>query len=127
MKTIVEEIEKYIAEDEQYKQIPETDLNYRLFLKYSGVNRKRQEDGQYYLMEMGTVTYMYDGNEPRKFYIAELGGGNNGHQDWIQYLNNLNKIITRLSVEYNKVWVVKLEIDCLDDVHTVLIGFKNND
>lgn len=61
-------------------------------------------------------------------YIVELYGGENGCGKWSDYFHNLTKIFDKSNVEKSgkieKIWLIRLENDCLDDVHTVYVGIR---
>lgn len=62
-------------------------------------------------------------------YIICLGGGNNGNANWNNYFKTLANIFNE--IEFKKanikdLWLIKLDNDCLDDVHTIYIGIKIN-
>ena len=53
-------------------------------------------------------------------YIAIIYGGLNGGGKWIQYLSDIAKIIKNIPNSY----IIDLDVDTLDDVWTLKIGFK---
>lgn len=61
-------------------------------------------------------------------YIVELYGGENGCGKWENYLGNLTKIFAKENVEKSgkieSMWLIRLENDCSDDVHTVYVGIR---
>ena len=61
-------------------------------------------------------------------YVVELYGGKNGSGKWSDYLHNLTKIFDKSNIEKSgkieKIWLIRLENDCLDDVHTVYVGIS---
>lgn len=59
-----------------------------------------------------------------KHYIVCLGGGKNGNGEWVNYFDDLKDTFESLKNEFGKVWLIKLENDCLDDVHYPYIGLE---
>ena len=55
--------------------------------------------------------------------IIHYWGGNNGNSDWANYLDDINFIIRALQKDLNeKVWLIKLNNDCLDDIFDLYLG-----
>ena len=57
-------------------------------------------------------------------YLFTVGGGNNGQADWLSYFSSIRKMFVLLNYEFSDVWLVKIENDCLDDVHNVVFCVK---
>ncbi len=60
--------------------------------------------------------------EGKDYYIAELQGGLNGSGKWIDYFNNLEKLLKEYT---GKAWLVDIENDCTDDVFYLRLAFEN--
>ena len=53
-----------------------------------------------------------------------LRGGLNGCGKWEDYFNDLSNIFTKLDEFGYKVWVIKLDNDCLDDIFYCTVGIE---
>ena len=83
---------------------------------------------------ISTVDKVLEGSEYKLFspvqesseghYVATLCGGDNGSGNWPKYLNELVEILHKFDDLDYDAWVIDLDNDCLDDVHTVRIGFN---
>lgn len=70
------------------------------------------------------VRKIYDGND-EFHYIIHISGGDNGNGSWVLYLNELSNVIQQLELKLKfNVYIVKLENDCLDDIHNVFLGLS---
>lgn len=66
-----------------------------------------------------------DGNN-EFHYVIHISGGDNGNGSWVSYLNELTNVIQQLELKLKfNVYIIKLENDCLDDVHNVFLGLSN--
>lgn len=54
--------------------------------------------------------------------IAMLCGGLNGPGDWESYLANLRNAFSRLKLVFDRVWLIRLDNDCVDDIFYLTIG-----
>jgi hypothetical protein len=65
-----------------------------------------------------------DGNN-EFHYIIHISGGDNGKGSWVSYLNELTNVIQQLELKMKfNVYIIKLENDCLDDIHNVFLGLS---
>ena len=78
-------------------------------------------------LRLGNV-YAVDGST---HYIAEIYGGDNGSLDdqkWLRYLDSIKKFIGQMFAHgCTDVWLVGIDNDCVDDVFTVVVGFRLDD
>ena len=58
--------------------------------------------------------------------IITIYGGLNGCGEWDDYLEDILSLYNDLSEKYH-VWIVDLDVDCCDDVWTLLFGIRNKD
>ena len=84
-------------------------------VKYADPDSEKDTDRKYELLEIGSVN---------DHVIALIAGGNNGYQDWVKYFKDLADIIHVLGQAGFDAWLIKLDNDCLDDVHYAYIGFR---
>ena len=78
------------------------------------------EINNYTLTAIRKIEYSDDDNH----YIVQLDGGDNRNGEWSTYLYNLYHLISEFSKEFRKVWVIRIDNDCCDDVHTVFLGIR---
>lgn len=58
-------------------------------------------------------------------YIIHISGGDNENGSWVSYLNELTNVIQQLELKMKfNVYIIKLENDCLDDIHNVFLGLS---
>lgn len=55
------------------------------------------------------------------YHVVHLTGGEN-YGDWIAYLLDLVQVINKARQANYRVWIIKIENDCLDDTHDIFIG-----
>jgi len=65
-------------------------------------------------------------------YILGLSGGLNGSGKWTNYLNDLNGILFKLEMNFDRVYLIDIKNDCADDIFyakiaLVRIGEKVDD
>lgn len=69
--------------------------------------------------------------ENNSHFIAYICGGDNCSDDpqkWLRYLENVKKFIAYLLNDCcERVWLIDVNNDCLDDTHYIRIGFKLTD
>lgn len=66
-----------------------------------------------------------DGND-KCHYIIHISGGDNGNGAWVLYLTELTNVIQQLELNLkSNVYIIKLENDCLDDIHNIFLGLSN--
>ena len=58
------------------------------------------------------------------YYILTVGGGLNGRGEFLFYLEDVAKLIKKLMVRFNHVWLIDWYNDCPDDVFSLKIGLK---
>ena len=78
------------------------------------------ENNNYMLTAIRKIEY----SEGDNHYIVQLDGGDNGNGEWSTYLYNLYSLISEFSKEFRKVWIIRINNDCSDDVHTVFLGIR---
>ena len=78
------------------------------------------EISDYILTAIRKIEY----SEVDNHYIVQLDGGDNGNGEWSTYLYNLYYLISEFSKEFKKVWIIRIDNDCSDDVHTVVLGIR---
>jgi hypothetical protein len=77
---------------------------------------------------IGDIGYGYDDdNEPdySHMIITFYGGDNSGTGDrgkWARYLTAIKELVESLETEFDKVWLINLDVDCPDDVFSVQIA-----
>ena len=61
-----------------------------------------------------------------KYSTPLVCGGNNGSYDWSDYLKNTAKLIDliELDLRVDKVWIIDIDTDILDDIFYVYIEIK---
>lgn len=84
-------------------------------VKYADPDSEKDTRREYKLLEIGSVN---------DHDIAQIAGGNNGYHDWVKYFKDLGDIIHVLGQAGFDAWLIKLDNDCLDDVHYAYIGFR---
>ena len=58
------------------------------------------------------------------YSVVEVTSGLNGDGDWENYLNDLKILVSSLKKQFEKVYLIKIINDCLDDVFYAEIGVK---
>ncbi len=59
------------------------------------------------------------------YYILSLWGGLNGPGRLLFYLEDVEKIVKKLMIIFDSVWLIKLDNDCADDVFELQLGLHN--
>lgn len=86
--------------------------------------------------EIEKLVNKYKSDKSSKMSLADYGrdeygtnvitiyGGLNGGGEWDEYLEDILALYNDLSEKYH-VWIIDLDVDCLDDVWTLKFGIKN--
>lgn len=83
--------------------------------------------------EVGGIGYGYgDDDKPDHSHmiVTFYGGDNSGTGDkgkWARYLTAIKELVESLETEFDYVWLIKLDVDCPDDVFTVQIAVQNKE
>lgn len=89
---------------------------------------KQFQDINYDILELEKIESENYKQEKSYHYIACLSGGNNGNGKWNDYLCKLAMIFDPIHwkniTNIEDMWLIQLDNDCLDDVHTAYIGIK---
>jgi len=56
-------------------------------------------------------------------YIIKIYGGLNGNGEWKKYLDDIKTVISK----FKDSWVIRLDVDCPDDVWNLYIGIDKKD
>lgn len=99
--------EKRIKEALQQIDHSNTNLTFHT-LEEKYIDKEEQED-------VGYDTY----------YILSLCGGLNGRGKLLFYLEDIEKIIKKLMIIFDSVWLITLDNDCADDVFELQLGLHN--
>ena len=113
---IVEDILKN-TDEESIIISNETDI----FSKFETVVKNFGDN--YSIAEARGIIDTYDENTITH-YVFLIQGGNNGKPDWIDYLEKLKELFVLLNYEFTDSWLIKIDNDCLDDVHDIYIGIE---
>jgi len=62
--------------------------------------------------------------EVPEYYIITLFGGLNGRGEILFYMEDVEKLLKKLMIRGNSVWLIDWINDCPDDVFTLRIGFR---
>ncbi len=82
---------------------------------------------------IGDIRYGYDDDDEPDYshmIITFYGGDNSGTGDkgkWVRYLTAIKELVESLETEFDKVWLIKLDVDCPDDVFSVQIAVHNEE
>ena len=79
--------------------------------------------------EVGMICYGYDEEETDHSHmlVTFYGGENACVSDkgkWSNYLINIKNLVEDLEMEFDKVWLVTLSVDCPDDVFSLVVAVK---
>jgi hypothetical protein len=79
--------------------------------------------------EVGMICYGYDEEETdySHMLVTFYGGENACVSDkgkWSNYLINIKNLVEDLEMEFDKVWLVTLSVDCPDDVFSLVVAVK---
>ena len=83
--------------------------------------------------EVGSIGYGYDDDDKpdhSHMIVTFYGGDNSGTGDkgkWARYLTNVKELVESLETEFDNVWLIKLDVDCPDDVFSVQIAVRNEE
>lgn len=90
--------------------------------------KKRQSKNQYDLMEIQKVIYLNNNISSKETskYIIMICDGENGNGRWSIYFENLANVMLELE-KYFDAYLIKLDNDCLDDIHYAYIGLTYKD
>lgn len=62
----------------------------------------------------------------KTFYILSLYGGLNGRGQFLFYLEDVAKLIKKLTIRFDRVWLIDWKNDCPDDVFEIRLGMRLN-
>ena len=63
-------------------------------------------------------------NNEADYITFEFCGGLNGNGVWSNYFKALSEICADIKSEFENVWVVSLENDCIDDIFYCTLGVR---
>ncbi|MBP5459865.1 MAG: hypothetical protein J6Y62_06875 [Clostridia bacterium] len=55
-------------------------------------------------------------------FIVQLCGGENGPGEWPDYFSALSVVSRKLQKQFKRAWLIRLDNDCPDDIHYVIMG-----
>ena len=59
-----------------------------------------------------------------KHHVIYLHGGQNGNGHWINYMKDMTNIVLNLCTKFDKVYLIKWNVDVADDVFDIWLGVK---
>lgn len=60
-----------------------------------------------------------------KYWIIDCHMGKNGNGEWSEYFEDIKKVFKNLKEKFERVWLIKWDCDCADDVSYPMIGVSN--
>jgi hypothetical protein len=85
------------------------------------------------IRSIGDIGYgYYDDDEPdySHMIVTFHGGDNSGTGDkgkWARYLTAIKELVESLETEFDNVWLIKLDVDCPDDVFSIHIAVMKDE
>ena len=65
-------------------------------------------------------------SDSQMYYILSLYGGLNGRGQFLFYLEDVAKLVKKLMIRFDRIWLIEWKNDCPDDVFSLKLGMRIN-